>query len=112
MRADGSAWVYAALFVAAFLVGVRSSIRLTGRYLRIAPSLRRADRMIPGLWVFIAWAITVAAGWFGAIAVWRLFGNAPVEWSPPISAGIATLILFLPLVIERVVDRIARAFAG
>lgn len=112
MRSDGIAWVYALLFVAAFLVGLRSSIRLTRRYLRIAPSLRRADRMLPGLLVFIAWSITAAAGWFGGLAVWRLFGNPAVDWSPPVSAGVATLILFMPLVIERVVDRIARTLAG
>lgn len=105
-----TAWIYAALFGMASAVGVRSSWKLTQRYLRVREALRRPiDRLLLELLVFISWSITLAACYFGAFTVRRMLGFPPVDWNPPISAAIATAILFIPLVIERVVKRVAES---
>jgi Mn2+/Fe2+ NRAMP family transporter len=112
MRADPAPYVIAAVFVVACLVGLRSTLRLARIYRDVAPALPARDRMILQAFVVVAGSITTASGIFGALAVRRLLGFPPLSWSPFITVVVATIVLFLPLYLEQVVQRIARRGRG
>lgn len=101
-------WVYAVLFGIASILGLRGSIRVTRRYVAVRDSLMLRESSILLLLVFICWVITGAALWFGILNVRRLLGFEPLPELIPISALIATVILFVPTLVDVVVDRVAR----
>lgn len=106
---DPNAVLFAALFVAAFIVGVRSSRRLTKRYRDVAPRLLPTDRLILRSIVIAAWTITIAAGWFGGLAVRALFGFERLAWAPPVGVLLSTAVLFLPKLLDYAVEKVATA---
>lgn len=105
---EPGAFFLATTFVVGFLVGLRSTVRLTARYKTVAPSLMPREGLILQAFVVVSGSITIAAGFFGALAVRRLLGFDPLTWSAPLTVLLSAIVLFLPLYLERVVDRVAR----
>lgn len=94
--------------VAAFF-GVRDSLRVTQRYLDVKTALDWRERLVLMLLVFICWTITIAAAWYGILAVRRALGFEPLGFvAIPISIVISSLILFVPSIIRAVLEFIAR----
>lgn len=96
-----------ALFVAAGLVGVRSSRRLHKRYKRsrdlIDPRFRPLFLMV----VIACYLITLAALWIGSLSAVRLIFDTVFTWSPPITLTIATVVIFIPAMFEYTIEVIA-----
>ena len=98
----------AVLFLVAFLLGTRATIRQWRRYRTITPTLvtPRAELI---MWAFavISTVITIAAGYYGFLSLRRVAGFDPLppEWAS-ISIGVAAGVLLLPEFIDRVVKRI------
>lgn len=107
MRGEPGAWLFAAVFVVAFLFGGRSTRRLTRTYREVAPALQPPYGLILQAFVVVALVITVAAGLFGFFSIRRLAGFQPVDWQPLASLLIASAVLVLPRYLESVVARIA-----
>jgi hypothetical protein len=105
----GRMFVFAGIFILAFLIGARSTLRLWGTYQRVAPNLVYRDRLILQAFVVASVTITLAAGYFGAFSVRRILDYPPIDWQPPVSALVAAAVLLLPRYFDRTVDRIARA---
>jgi len=102
----------AALFVClgaiAFILGLRGSIRLTSRYLDVKTLLVCRERLLLGSIVVVAWVITVAAGYFDAVSTVRLLGITLPSGTPFVSILLASIVLFIPVGLDYVVDRVAR----
>lgn len=101
-------WIFAVLFVIAAIFGLRGSIRLTRRYLDVRDQLDWRESAILLLLAGVAWSITVAASFYGFLAVRTVLGLPRIEGIAPLSATIAIMVLFLPTLIDAVVDRVAR----
>lgn len=92
----------------AAVLGVRSTFRVYRIYRAISPVLQPYGRMIGRSFVVVCCVITLAALYFGILAVWRLAGNDPVPWTPLVSAVVASAVLLLPPYLDRIVTRILR----
>lgn len=88
----------------AFAGGLRSTIRLW-RLWRRDEETRRS--LILAAFAWIALVITSAAAFFGALAVRRALGFQPFPWSPLVSVVVASIVLFIPIALDWLVDRIA-----
>lgn len=104
-------WLYAAAFLAAFVLGVRASLRITRTYRQIRPKLVAPEELIAVAFVVVAWVVTVAAGWYGTLSLLRLTGTAIVPWSPMVSLAVAMTVLALPPFLDLVLERIAQTVA-
>ncbi len=104
---DGT-YLFIVLGVAAFVLGLRGSIRLTRRYRDVTGELIPRERAILGAFVVVAWLITGAAGYFDLLSGRRILGYAAFDWTPIASIIIASLILFIPAGLDYVVGRVAR----
>jgi len=58
--------------------------------------------------VIVAWTITIAALYFGFLAVRRLLGYEPLPELVPVSAVIAIGVLLIPAFLDYIVERVAR----
>lgn len=103
-----SSWAFAIAFLLAFLIGVRSTIRIARTYLDIRNKLVRAERAIALTFVIVAAVVTGAAGWFGGLAVMRISGLDTVFWTPLVSFLVVICVLALPPLIDLVLDNVAR----
>lgn len=92
----------------AFLAGLRGSWRLTRRYRDVSSQLLRRERLLLGAIVGVAWIITATSGYFAFFSARRLLGYPPVDWTPAVSAVIATLVLFIPAGLDYIVGLVAR----
>lgn len=90
------------------ILGLRGSLRLTRRYVDVSPVLIRRERLLLGAIVGVAWVITFAAGWFAFFSARRLLGFAAIDWTPVGSLIIATIVLYIPAVLDYVVGLVAR----
>jgi uncharacterized membrane protein YjjB (DUF3815 family) len=93
-----------AAFIAAFVLGLRSTLRQYRRWQRRGPFETR-NRILLLLFTICA-LITAAAGWFGFISARRLIGFEPLPWTPVPSVLIATGIVLIPVLIDAVVTDI------
>lgn len=93
----------------ALVLGIRSSLRLTRRYVAARVMLAGRERAVLRAFVIVAWSITAAAAYFALVALRRIIGADPIAWSPTTSAVVASLILFLPVFLDVTVDRVATA---
>ena len=87
------------------VLGVRATIRLWRRVFfneetRRSPILRAL--------AIVATILTLAALWFGWLAVRRLIGLAPVQEAAEVSLAISAIVLLIPAGIDWLVDRIER----
>jgi hypothetical protein len=103
---------FALVVTAAFIAGVVSSARLTRTYVEISSTLDWRARLVALTFVVVAWTITIAAGFFGALAVRRLLGAPPLDWSPNASAIVAAFVLFIPVALDFVWTRISGGNGG
>lgn len=101
-------WVYAVLFAVVAVLGLRGSVRLTARYRAVRDQLDDRERSVLEAFAIVSWVITIAALYFGALAVRRLLGFEPLPGLTAASAVIATLVLLIPAFLDFVVDRVAR----
>lgn len=100
--------MYAVMFIIAAVFGLRGSLRVTRRYFGVRAALEWQEELVLGLLAAICWTITVAAGFYGFLSVRTLAGFPRIPELAPISAVLAIAILFLPTLIDSVVDRVAR----
>lgn len=105
-------WVYVVLFGIAAVLGLRGSVRLTRRFLAVSAELHASEQLLLGVLLFISWSITLAAGYFGILSLRRLAGFDALPGLVPVSALIATAILYIPVILDIVVERIARVGDG
>lgn len=103
-----SEWTYPVLFAIAAVFGLRGSIRLTQRYHDVREQLEWREGWILLLLALVSWTITLAAGYYGFLSVRTVLGFPRIEGIAPVSAIIAIAVLFLPTLIDAVVDRVAR----
>lgn len=103
-----NAHLFVVVVAIAFVLGLRGSVRLTRRYADVSALLVRRERAILGSFVIVAWLITGAAGFFGALSARRLLGYEAIDWTPFASVIVASVILFIPVFLDYVVDRVAR----
>jgi len=101
-------WVYAVLFGIVAILGVRGSWRLTSRYMFVNSQLDDRETLILRAVVIVAWTITIAALYFGFLAVRRLLGYEPLPELVPVSAVIAIGVLLIPAFLDYIVERVAR----
>lgn len=102
------AWVFIILGACAFLLGLRGSVRLTGRYKDVQSELIPRERLLLASLVGVSWLITLAGGYFLALSIRRSLGYPPFEWTPFTSILVASAVLFIPAGLDYVVSRIAR----
>lgn len=88
----------------AFAGGARSTIRLW-RLWRRDEETRRS--LILAAFAWIALVITGAAAFFGVLSVRRALGFQPFPWAPLVSVLVASVVLFIPIALDWLVDRIA-----
>ena len=103
---DGSFFVVVG--IAAFLFGLRASVRLTRRYMHVSELLLPRERLILGAFVVVAWVITVGAGVVDFLTARRLLGYDSLDWAPVVVLVTASVILFIPVGLDLVVSRVAR----
>lgn len=96
----------AVIFGLAFLAGARSTRRLLSTYGRIAPLLAPNRRAIGRAFVVVSVMVLGAVGWLGFLAVRRLLGFEPIEWSFVVSYLVSIPVLFVPSYLERVWNRV------
>jgi hypothetical protein len=101
-------WVYVVLFVIAAIFGLHRSTRLTRRYADVRDRLDFRESWILFAIVAVSWAVTLAACWYGVLALLRLAGLEPLAEAAIVSSLIATIVLFIPLFLDAVVERVAR----
>lgn len=101
-------FLFVVLGAAAFLLGLRGSIRLTRRYRAVTGHLLPRERLILGSLAIVAWVITIAAGWFDGLSILRLDGAELPRWTPFVSVVVASVVLFIPVGLDYVVNRVAR----
>jgi hypothetical protein len=94
-------------FMVTCAVGIICTLGLWRRYSTIAPTLPGRDRLVLQAFVVIAVACTLAAGYFGVLALRRLLGYEPLDWTGVISYVIAEAILLIPLYIVIIVRAVA-----
>ena len=91
----------------AFVLGVRSTIRLGLKY-RIITKLLFPDRNLIGLVFFhVALIVTIVVGFFGFLAARRLLGYTPFAWSAATETVLAIPVLFIPVILDGTFDYIA-----
>jgi hypothetical protein len=95
-------WIVAAVFVVAFLDGLRSTRELVGIHRHEGPPRNRITRAF----AVVAIVCTAAAGYYGLMAVRRLMGFDPIPGAAIISIAIASAVLFLPRFLRMTVQRI------
>ena len=101
--------LFAVAVAVAFVSGVRSTFRLWRRYRAVVPVLTDArERLLLRSFVAVSTAITLAAGFYGLLAVRRLVGFPPFEWGIEASALVAIGVLFIPAALDHAVERVAR----
>ena len=101
-------WVFVVPFIVAAVLGLRGSIRLTLRFRDVRTRLDAHEALILFAIVVVAWVVTVAAFYFGGLAVRRLLGFDTIPELVPVSALISIVVLFIPTLLDAVVDRVAR----
>lgn len=99
---------FASIFVIAGVFGIRGSVRVTRRYIGVRDELQWRERWILLLLAGTCWVITTAALFYGFLSVRTLLGFERFVGLAPISVLLAAVILFLPTVIDYVVERVAR----
>lgn len=103
-----SGWAFAIAFLLAFVIGLRSSIRITSTYRSIRTVLAGPEELIAFAFVVVAWTVTLAAGWYGVVGVMRVADfNIPAE-SAIVSLLVAVFVLALPPFLDYVLEYIAR----
>jgi hypothetical protein len=107
--AGGDDAFYAFSFAVAFLLGIRSTYRLTRTYLNIRGRLPRLRRLALQAFAVVAGSITIAAGWFGFLTVRRILGFEPIDGTQFVGFIIAEFVLLIPLYLDTIVDVIAYA---
>lgn len=105
------ALVPAGILLGAFLVGLRSTVRIFRLYRAIAPVLLPLRRLIAWAFVVVCVLIIVAVGWLAFVQVRRLLGFEPFELSALISYVLTIPVLLIPLFLERVLWRIGQGAA-
>jgi hypothetical protein len=100
---------YAYSFAVAFLLGIRSTVRLAQTYVNVRHRLPRLRRLALQAFVVVSGSITFAAGWFGFLTVRRILGFEPIDGSQFAGFIIAELVLLIPLYLDTIVDVIAYA---
>lgn len=98
------ALVASLLFVIPALLGIRATWRLWRIYWFNHES--RKQEILLGL-ALTSTIITGAASFYGVLAIRRLLGFEPLDWTAPISLALAAAVLFLPAALERMVNHIA-----
>lgn len=101
-------WLFAGAFLVAFFVGLRSSWRLLTRYRRARHAIDPRNRLVLKVVVVASWMITIAAGWFGSLSVIRLMTDFTFPWTPPVTLALSTMIVFIPLLFDLAISRVAR----
>ena len=103
---DGT-W-FLVLFLVVGVLGLRGSIRLTRRYRAVKTRLDNRDRLILLVIVWVAWLVTFSALYFGGLSIRRVLGFETIPQLNPVSALIAIAIFLIPVLLDAVVDRVAR----
>jgi hypothetical protein len=101
-------WIYAVLFGIAAIFGLHGSVRVTRRYRAVTFDLDWRERMVLLLLVGICWVITTTAFYVGILSIRQLLGFERLPQLIPLTSLLATLILFVPTVIDFVVTRVSR----
>lgn len=103
----------ALLFLAAFGVGIRETWRMWRRYRTTMPLLAEPEAYL------LLWALTVtclvvtgSAGFFGILALRHLLGFGGEHYVPLLSLVVASAVLFIPLFLGWVADRISEGDGG
>lgn len=107
-----SSWVFMVVFLLAFAIGLRSSIRIARTYRAISGKLAGPERLIAFAFVLVACVVTAAAGWYGSVSALRLAGVQTLFYTPLVSILVATCVLALPPFLDFVLDYVARTVAG
>lgn len=102
--------VYIALgvFVLGLAFGLRGCVRLTRRYLGVRPLLDPRDASLLLGMVVVAWIVFLSASYAGVRALARVAGIETPEWTALIGAFLAAGVLFVPTILDAVVQRVAR----
>lgn len=98
------------LFVAAAF-GWYSTVRAFRRYRRIAPELPGSLDLIQFAFVIVRLVASIAATWFGYLALRRLLDFEPLDWSPVVSLALAVGVFLLPPFLDLIDKRIAEDIA-
>lgn len=96
------------LGIVALPLGLRGSIRLTRRYRDVRGQLDSRERLILLTFVVLAWAALAIGIYLVVLAGRRVLDMAPLEWTPVVTLVIAAGILYLPAVLDFVIERVAR----
>ena len=92
----------------ALILGLRGSVRLSRRYASVSAVLDGRERTVLGSIAVTAWIITLAAGYFVVVSARALLGFERLPWTPFVSILIAAIVLFIPVGLDYVVERVAR----
>jgi len=101
-------WVYAALFGIVAILGLRGSWRLAARYASVRSQLDDRETWILRAIVIVSWVITLAALYYGLLAVRRLLGFESLPELVPVSVIVAIAVLLIPAFLDYIVERVAR----
>jgi hypothetical protein len=93
------------VFLAAFLLGIRSTFHLW-QYTREDRGVRQ-NRILRAIFL-TAGTVTLAAGWFGFLTLRRLAGLEPIGGLTVVNVLVAALVLIIPWQLQRVVEGIRR----
>jgi hypothetical protein len=97
-----------AIFIGAFVLGLRASIRLTLRYRGARMHIDERNRPVLLAIVLAAWIITVAAAWIGLLSVLRLLLETTFPWTPPVTLAIAAVVTLIPVAFDLAISRVSR----
>ena len=97
-----------AIFIGAFLLGLRASIRLTLRYRGARMHIDERNRPVLLVIVVAAWIITGAALWIGNLSVLRLLLETTFPWTPPVTLTIAAIVVLIPVAFDYAISKVAR----
>jgi hypothetical protein len=93
----------------AFGVGVHSTVGLWRDYHEIARFFTNPrSRIIGRAFVIVSAVVTIAAGYFGFLAVRRMLGFDALDWSPILSLAFSIPVLFVPAYLRRVWRSVGR----
>ena len=86
--------IYSVVLVFASVVGLLSTIELARMYRKAGVEGRA--RLLLAAFVAIAGILTIVASYFGGIAVRRLIGFPPLDWTPGVSFLLACIVFAIP----------------
>ena len=103
------AYIYVVLYAIAVVFGLRGAIRTTRRYRQTRDRLLPPERAIVMLLAIICWVIIGGGLYWGFLAIRSIAGFQPIGVAAAFgSALLATVILYIPTIIDATLDYVAR----